>query len=337
MKVLDTKPEIKKGPTGATPYWEASEHLNTLPSSRERIDYALNVPLVMTTADYDVLPANRPTPLDTKWVWVSGDNKLVVIPDTEPVRYHDFAIQMAGSIAEVVSDMQPHDICAEAYYAEIVAQIENRCAHNQKAFERLKVLLQQDDTEGDIADVLMRLRAGKASLAEMYEVIQRYPAMGAIQTSNYMRFFDVPALTATARQAMLETARLGYLKQDVTIKMDQLEHIGLSDSAVVEGIKVQKMRIGHLIQGDSDIEHMLKIVYIPTKDGFEPCAVSTYLRPASYKDYADYEHETIDNFPVTVDELELDDTARMLEGSARDEYLRALYGAVQKHNSLHID
>lgn len=337
MKILDTKPEIKKEPTGATPYWQAFEKIKTLPSSRERIDYALNVPLLMTTVDYDLLPANRPTPLDTRWVLVSGDNKLVAIPDTEPVQYHDFAIQTAGSIAGVVSDLQPHDICAEAYYAEIVAQIENRCTHNQKAFERLRALMQQDNAEDDMADVIMRLRAGQASLAEMYEVIQRYPAMGAIQTSNYMRFFDVPALTATARQAMLETARLGYLKQDVTVKMDQLEHIGLSDSAVVEGIKVQKMRIGHLIQGDSDIEHMLKIVYIPTKDGFEPCAVSTYFRPANYKDYADYEHETIDNFPVTVDELELDDTARMLEGPARDEYLRALYGAVQKRTSLNTD
>lgn len=334
-------------------YQEAIDNLRTLPTYGERLEYALAAPLLFDASDYEALPANRPTPLDTSKVFVSGCNEKAHVERMHiragaPLPYREYALRLAEKKALQVGKMPGHVLYVDEVYAEATAQVKNRCDHNAQALERLKHLLiagtSDHEAPQNVLEIIMRLRAGTANLPEMLDIIKRYPAMGSIETSNFMRFFDNDAIKAAVHDATVATEQLGTGFADAQLEMDtDIEAGALSNSSLVPGAKVQKTRLGRLLSVNSDTEHMLKTVYMRARGRLVPCGISTYLRPTNYKALG-LPHEAIDDLPnidilppVDVHDVELDETARRLEGEARDHYLQALYGAAQRHINLRSD
>lgn len=324
-----------------TSYHEAIDTLRVIPDGAERLEYAMSVPLLFDVDDYDELPANRPTPLDTENVFVVGRNgKVFVDPNEPPISYRKYAVRIADNKAMRVFALPDNEASFEALSAEAIAQVLNRCDHNTLALDRLKHLMANEPAPDHLLEILLRLRSGMANLPEMLDVIKRYPAMGSIQTSDFVRFFDKEAMLAAVRQARIDTASLGHTFRDAFLEMDG-EQTGWSDSDMVAGVKVHKYRLGRLRSETSDTEHMLKIVYVPTANGMEPCSVSTYFRPKNYKDYEGYAHEPIDDWDnqryghIDVTNVKLDDTALAIEDDEyRKRYLQALHGAALKRAGM---
>lgn len=324
-------------------YGQAIETLRALPSYGERLDYAMSVPLLFNVNDYEALPVNRPTPLDTENVFVTGRNGKVLVDPRAPISYREFAVRIADSKAARAYALPGNEASFEALRAETTAQVLNRCDHNTKSFTRLKRLMSAEPVPDNIMEILLRLRSGTANLPEMLDMIKRYPAMGSIQTSDYLRFFDNDAMRAAVRQARIVTASLGHSFQDAYLEMDADQAGSSTDSEWVPGVKVQKYRLGRMRSATSDTEHMLKIVYVPTAQGLEPCSVSTYFRPTNYKELEFYAHESIDDGwgaidrygHVDVDNIEPDATALLIEDpELRNRYLRALHGAAHTSEAI---
>lgn len=325
-------------------YTDAVYTLRRLPTYEQRLDFAVSSPLLFNVSDYDTMPANRPTPLDPNGVYVAGENNKIFISPNEPVPYETYALQLAATRAAQVGVLPGHDVPQHVLYAELEAQITNRCEHNASAFARLSQALAAREAQGDMLEIILRLRAGTANLPEMLNVIKQYPEMIAIETSNFVRFFDTDAVAAAVRQARINTASLAQSFNDAQLEMHATE-LGVSDSSQVGGVKVQKILLGSVRSADSDTQHVLKVVHVPGVNGqLEPCAVTTYFRAARYKEYAGYEHEVIDDAggltDMSLEGVELDETASALTGEARSWYLRARQRALASqaaHPLLNVD
>ena len=257
------------------------EHL-VYPSDRLR--QALEDPITLDLAHYTAGKIAPPTPLDLDGVFIDPstdvDHGAGELPQS-PVGRYTFRGYMLEDRTRMIAFMKDDGRIPEPLIRlldeETYGQMVNRAYHNMAALGRLKSAVIERPPHDDLMlDIIVRARAGLASLPEMVRLLKEYPEMTSIETSNYRGTLDPEMHQRALEEAM---RMLPYLRDNfhdarVTPGTDS----SYSKSSLVPGVGVSKQVLADIESVDSHTQLVLKVPAIQLGETTLELGVTTYLR-----------------------------------------------------------
>lgn len=199
-------------------------------------------------------------------------------PDHTMVAGISYGQYVTDVMRELIGELNVPASTKDAVFKESQELLMTRCAHSEKALQRLRAAMQERPADDDMKEIIALAGPGLASIEELKALVDEYPEIISAEFGNFVCPGDARKLERAAMHYAWHVSRLFGVRPTELIPL-MVPDKGLKEYVPNTGAVIVKNRIA----GDGSVQAVLKRTYLLGDPGPYPLSVSGYLRTADYR------------------------------------------------------